>query len=70
MPEIPVLGISYDQAKEILQFYTNSFGVSHDFWYGLPLNTSSELNFTAQVRVYREESTVTLNNIIGTIPGK
>lgn len=70
MPDIPVIGISYDQAKEVLQFYTNSFGVSYDFWYGLPLNTSTELNFTAEVRVYRDDETVQLNNVIGTLPGR
>lgn len=70
MPDIPVLGLSYDQAKEVLQYYTNSFGVSYDFWYGLPLNTSAELNFTAEVRVYRDDETVQLNNVIGTLPGR
>merc|ERR1719468_451352 len=70
MPKIPVLGITYDQAKDLLQNYTNAFGVSHEYWYGLPLNTSVEMNFTAVVRVYRDDITVNLNNVIGTIPGR
>ena len=70
MPRIPVVGISYDEAEDVLQKYTNAYQVSHKFWYGLPLNTTSQLNFTAQVEVYRDEKTVTLNNIIGTIPGR
>ncbi len=70
MPDIPVVGITYDTAKEILQFYTNAFGLSHEYWYGLPLNTSAELNYTAHVRTYRNDESVTLNNIIGTIPGR
>ena len=65
-----MVGISYDEAKDILQKYTNAFQVSHEFWFGLPLNTTAKLNFTAQVEVYRDEKTVTLNNIIGTIPGR
>ena len=70
MPRIPVVGISYDYAKEILKNYTNAYKVNHNFWYGLPLNTSVQLNFTARVEVYRNENTVTLNNVIGTIPGR
>ena len=70
MPRIPVVGISYEEAKDILQKYTNAYQVSHKFWYGLPLNTTAQLNFTAQVEVYRDEKSVTLNNVIGTIPGR
>ena len=70
MPRIPVVGISYDYAKEILKNYTNAYQVNHNFWYGLPLNTSVQLNFTAEVEVYRNENSVTLNNVIGTIPGR
>ena len=70
MPSIPVIGINYDQAKGILLNYTNANGISHDFWYGLPLNTSVEMNFTAQVEVYRENTPVKLNNVIGTLRGR
>jgi len=70
MPRIPVVGISYDEAKDILLKYTNAYQVSHKFWYGMPLNTTAKLNFTAQVEVYRDEKSVTLNNVIGTIPGR
>ena len=70
MPSIPVLGINYDEAKGILLNFTNANGVSHDFWCGLPLNTSVEMNFTAKVEVYRQDTSVTLNNVIGTLRGR
>ena len=70
MPTIPVIGINYDQAKDILQNFTNAKGIAKTFYYGLPLNTSVERNFTAKVEVYRNENVVTLNNVIGTIRGR
>ena len=70
MPSIPVIGITYDQAKEILQNFTNAKGINKNFKYGLPLNTTVELNFTAKVEVYRENDAVSLNNVIGSIPGR
>ena len=56
MPRIPVVGISYDEAKDILLKYTNAYQVSHKFWFGLPLNTTAQLNFTAQVEVYKNKN--------------
>ena len=70
MPTIPVIGINYDQAKDILQNFTNAKGIAKTFYYGLPLNTSAERNFTAKVEVYRNENVVTLNNVVGTIRGR
>ena len=70
MPTIPVIGINYDQAKDILQNFTNAKGIAKTFYYGLPLNTSVERNFTAKVEVYRNENVVTLNNVVGTIRGR
>jgi hypothetical protein len=70
MPKIPVVSITYDKAREVLQQYTNAKDLSRDFWYGLPLNTSAELNFKAKVEVNRVDVVTSLNNVIGTIPGR
>ena len=45
MPIIPVISISYDEAKEILEKYTNAFNLTSIYTYGLPLDTTVEKNF-------------------------
>ena len=70
VPKIPVIGINYDQAKELLLNFTNAKGIDPSYVHGLPLNTTVERNFTAKVEVYREHEEVTLNNVIGTIRGR
>ena len=76
-PNIPVISVSVEDARIILANFTNagnvSAGINKEFWYGLPLNKDSDdvsSSYQATVTVkHLEDKTVTLNNVIATIPG-
>lgn len=76
-PNIPVISVSVEDARIILANFTNagnvSAGINKEFWYGLPLNKDSDdvsSSYIATVTVkHLKDKTVTLNNVIATIPG-
>ena len=69
-PSIPVVSLSYNNAKVLLTNFTNSFNVDKSYWFGLPLKTLVERNFTASVEVNRNFETKSLHNVVASIPGR
>eukprot|EP00095_Tigriopus_kingsejongensis_P005876 maker-scaffold38_size502422-snap-gene-3.21 protein:Tk05876 transcript:maker-scaffold38_size502422-snap-gene-3.21-mRNA-1 annotation:"glutamate carboxypeptidase 2" len=69
VPRIPVISISYFEAKILLANFTNAKNVPKIFTYALPLQTDQELKFTAMVEVNLDQEKRSVRNVIGTIPG-
>ncbi len=69
-PRIPVVSISYENARPLLVNYLHAHNLSKEFWYGMPFNTTVERNYTASVEVNSELEKVGLKNVLGVIPGR
>ena len=73
-PNIPVISITIKQARVLLAKFTDARNVGKEFWFGLPLNTSSDAvvsNYRATVSVNHDpHKNVTLRNVHATIQGK
>jgi len=69
-PRIPVVSLSYADAKVLLSNFTDGRGIHRRYWYGLPLRTELERNFSARIEVNRELRSKELHNVIGSIPGR
>ena len=54
MPRIPVVSLSFQDAKLLLFNYTDAFNVSDTYSFGLPLVEKVQRNFTASVEVNRQ----------------
>ena len=52
-PSIPVVSLSYKDAKVLLYNYTDAHNVSDNYWFGLALKEGEQRNFTASVEVNR-----------------
>ena len=68
-----MISISYETARVLLANFTDARDVDRPYWFGLPLNTSSNAtvgDYRATVDVHRSsDKTVTLHNIHATIQG-
>eukprot|EP00096_Caligus_rogercresseyi_P014815 TRINITY_DN7307_c0_g1_i1.p1 TRINITY_DN7307_c0_g1~~TRINITY_DN7307_c0_g1_i1.p1 ORF type:complete len:824 (-),score=172.70 TRINITY_DN7307_c0_g1_i1:147-2618(-) len=69
-PDIPVISLSSDEAFMLMRKYVNGHNVSRKFWFELPLMTNESRDFSVEMHVHNDYQEVTLQNIVGVIPGR
>ena len=69
-----MISLSIEEARTLLANFTDARNVGKKYWFGLPLNTSSDAmvsNYKATVTVnHSADKNVILHNVHATIPGK